>query len=540
MSVAAETTERHDPVQSPRGGDDRWRVPTAVLFLAVGVVVALIRFRESPLYPHLNGANTDVYVYQMVGNSWRYGQVPYIDIYDVKGPMLYVTFLMLSYVRPWSMVPPLVVLILLATVSTWIAYRVARLRGFSTLAGVLIAVIAIPVVYLAPINNPSSFTGEEVAVPGVLLLTWLLARWFADRAAISTWWWVVDGFAAGVVFWIKYSDVMAWVAVLLGLLVFALARREPITGILRVVAFHLSGMALASLIALAPFGGHWLDAAQFYLLGKAQTLNASGELKREVKFALVLLHQDTGAALLLACLVLALAVRSMIRPGAETRVLLLGFAFTAWVSLAFVQHPYNLFVPLAFVPSAATLLLTPGLLSGRYGLLVKAAALIAAGLLVMPSVIYSREHYGLFWAPPRIVCYTQPSHQQRVFHESTANIFAMESSHSAIITPGLPIAAQAAFISKIPMTHKFQFVDHSWESITGAEQVQAHYLEEGTFPYAWVHVLWLKPRGDVLAQVQKSLDSTSGKREQAAALARNYVPVMTCNNDVLLRLKGKS
>jgi len=55
-----------------------------VAFAVVATTVAIVRFRTSPLYPKYNDINSDVYVYQIIGNSWTHGLLPYRDVFDIK------------------------------------------------------------------------------------------------------------------------------------------------------------------------------------------------------------------------------------------------------------------------------------------------------------------------------------------------------------------------------------------------------------------------------------------------------------------------
>ena len=45
----------------------------AALFFVVGTVIAFARLRTSPWYPRFNDVNSDLYVFQMIGNSWLHG-----------------------------------------------------------------------------------------------------------------------------------------------------------------------------------------------------------------------------------------------------------------------------------------------------------------------------------------------------------------------------------------------------------------------------------------------------------------------------------
>ena len=55
--------------------------------------------------------------------------LPYRDVYDVKGPFLYLLFGLFAWIRPWSMGPPLVFLAILASCSMWLAYRTGGCIG---------------------------------------------------------------------------------------------------------------------------------------------------------------------------------------------------------------------------------------------------------------------------------------------------------------------------------------------------------------------------------------------------------------------------
>ena len=129
----------------------------------VGTVIAFARLRTSPWYPRFNDVNSDLYVFQMIGNSWLYGFLPYRDVYDVKGPFLHLLFGLFAWIRPWSMGPPLVFLAILASCSMWLAHRIGRLYRLSRGIAALCAAASCVVIYLGVADVKTSFTCEEIA-----------------------------------------------------------------------------------------------------------------------------------------------------------------------------------------------------------------------------------------------------------------------------------------------------------------------------------------------------------------------------------------
>ena len=126
--------------------------------------------------------------------------MPYSQVYDAKGPFLYILFVFFAWLRPWSALPAMGFLALMTLASGWIVLRMAKERSASAGGALLAAVISLLIIYLCPTNVASSFTPEEVTITGVLLLLWLSTRWMRDPAAVRPVWWLsTDLFAAAAV-----------------------------------------------------------------------------------------------------------------------------------------------------------------------------------------------------------------------------------------------------------------------------------------------------------------------------------------------------
>ena len=515
----------------------RWRsVLLGVGFLAVAAGIALIRLRTSPLYPTHNDVNSDVFVYQLVGNSWRHSQLPYRDVYDVKGPFLYLLFGLSARLRPWSMGPPLVLLTLLAFASVWLAYAIARLSVRRRWLAAVSAVVSCVLIYLSVAQVSSSFTREEVAVPGVLLLLWLVSRELGGRGRVPDGWWLLDGVVVGALFWTKYLVLGPWLAMLVALTAVVVRRQLPARRLRRVVVLHGVG-AIAGTAVILPFFARVLpEMVGAYFLAKRGTLDLSAELPKQVAFALTSLTQNSSAALLLLGVGAVLLVRVVRRADPERLALAVVFGLTVWASAALVRHPNNLFVPLTFCAVALPALLAAAESRGRRlaGIAVGTAVLAAAACLA--PLTQAVTSYGLLRPPRPLTCYDLTTGTRSTPHTGVSTAFAGAAGNAPILSLGTLFAARTSYISQRPLSRPFEFVDGSWAGTVGADRVQTGYLRDRTFDYVWIHVPGLDPLGDVAAQIGAAA-RTGGRtqREQMAALAVSDRPVLACNHEILLR-----
>jgi hypothetical protein len=509
-----------------------WAV-IGLVFLVVAAAIALVRLRVSPVYPAFNDVNSDVYVYQLVGNSWRYGLLPYRDVYDVKGPLLYLLFGLFAWVRPWSMGPPLVFLVGLALLSLWLAYAIARLHGCGRWLSMLAAVATCGLIYLGVMNVVTSVSCEEIAVPGVLLLLWLTLRWLRDEP-VAAGWWVLSGVAAGALFWAKYQVVAPWVAMLVGLTVLGIRGRLSGRRLGRVVALHLVGVAAATDAILTAYAPVLPDLLRAYFLAKRGVIDVAGELPAEVRFAGTLAVENPGPVLVLVGVLALLVVRAR-RDGREGLVLVVAFVLSAWAAAAVVRHQNNLFPLLAYAAVAVPQLLAQPKPGRR--LAAAAVAVVALGAVAGP-LVQSVNRFGLLRPPPPPTCVDPATGAATTPRGNPSQAFAAAAGDQLILSVGTLYAARSAFVSRQPVRHPFTFVDASWARTVGANRVQTRYLQQRTFRYIWIEVAGLDPRRDLSGQIARSASRTNRiEPGQAAALVRQYTPVLGCNRQLLLRAR---
>lgn len=517
----------------------RSRLLVALAFGAVASGLALVRFRCSPAYPAFNDVNSDVYVYQVVGNSWTHGLFPYRDVYDVKGPFLYLLFGLFARLRPWSMGPPLVLLILLSFASLCLAYAIARVHLLRRPLAALAAVASCLVTYLSVAAVASSFTCEELAVPGVLLLLWLVTRWWSDGEDVADGWWFVDGTVLGALFWSKYQVITPWAGVLVALALVVVRGQGSARRLVRVVVLHLAGSALTTVVVLSCYAPVLPELLRAYFLAKRGNVDFARELPAEAVFAATVVRQNPAAVLALAAVLAMLLLRARRGASREGAVLTMAFCLSSWASTAFVRHQNNLFVPLSFCAVAVPYALQSAQSRGPAVTRVAAAglALLSAGACVAP-LAQSVTSYGLFRQSRALTCYDLSTLVRDTRWGGVSTAFARTARNRPILSVGTLFAARSSYVSKQPMARPFEFVDASWSTTIGANQVQARYVQQRTFDYVWITIPGIDKFHDLRRQIAVATHPHGGGAPaEAAALSGDYVPVLGCNSEILLRAR---
>lgn len=515
------------------------RAGIAVVFATVAVAIALVRFRVSPLYPTFNDINSDVYVYQEIGNSWLRGYLPYRDVFDVKGPSFFLLFGLFALIRPWSMGPLLVTLALLAFTSLWLAYAIARIHLRQQWLAALAAVVSCVVIYLSISGTKSSFICSEITVPGVLLLLWLTTRWLVAGDEIRGVLWVLDGVVLALVFWARFPGAVPWGGMLVGLLVLVARGALPSWSLRRVVVLHLVGFGAASVVVLAFYAPVLPDALSAYFVAKSDVINLRGELPAEAHFLTSTFAVNTAAAVAMLTVLLVLLMGIVRGERGGALALAIAFCLTTWAALVVVRHPSNFFVPLAFSAVAIPRLLAAAEARGRAVAGISAAGMtalaVAASLAPLAQGVAS---YGLLRPVPSPTCVDLVTKNRVEADGNVTTTFARDAGNQPILSLGSMLAARTSFVSRLPVKHRFQYVNKSWSRNIGADVVQTSYLEDRTFEYVTIHVSGFRVSQDLPSQIAAADFTTGPSRPlQAAALARNYVPVLSCRNQVLLRAR---
>lgn len=326
------------------------RLPRVVRLAALSAVVLALCSKSSPLYAFNDWMDANIFF--TMGRSMLGGRVLYRDVFDHKGPVLYLLYGLAGLVGGTDFRGVLVLEIIAMTSFLYTSLRTAEL-----LAGRRLSVwwMALPAAGLAASRAFShGGSAEELLLPFLAAALFSLVRALHSPGAKPLCTVCVQGLLAGCALWLKYTVLgfyLAWVVVLAALYL----RRGWLAQLGRSVGAYLGGMALATLPWVVYFGVHgalgdWFTA-YFYdnlFLYKGE----GGGLPALAQHLWWAVRDGLPAALLLAAFLLwALLTRRFAAAGGVA-ALAAGLAATSLMGGYLVYYGLVLavFAPLGLVP----------------------------------------------------------------------------------------------------------------------------------------------------------------------------------------------
>lgn len=226
----------------------RYALP--VLCLVCSLAVLAVCSRSSPLYPTNDWVDANVYF--TIGRAMHQGLMPYRDLLDQKGPLMYLLHWAAAAISDTSFFGVWLLEVLAGGCFLYACARILLLfcgRGWSLLSLPLLA---------ACVYTSSAFaqgdSAEEFCLPILAVaLYFFFSRFRPGTPAPPLWIFVLNGAGAGAIFWIKYTLLglhFAWMACF-ALLIWLGGR--SLRRALAACAAFLGGMAAISVLILLPY-----------------------------------------------------------------------------------------------------------------------------------------------------------------------------------------------------------------------------------------------------------------------------------------------
>jgi hypothetical protein len=193
--------------------DTRELVLVYLLFLAVALIALFFCSVHSPFYRY--SVNPDANAYMGVARALRHGLMPYRDVFDHKGLLLYLINYTAMLLSPKSMTGLYLILSFSLAVFLWYGYRIARML----LATLPALVATFPLLFFSVGNRVFYHDGgstEEYLMPCLMACLFYLIRSFqfieknnnitSRRFFFDS---IATGFFCGAMLWIKYTTIPA-------------------------------------------------------------------------------------------------------------------------------------------------------------------------------------------------------------------------------------------------------------------------------------------------------------------------------------------
>jgi len=344
-------------------------------FLTAAAVLAVCS-KSSFLYPFNDWVDANCYF--TVGKGMMHGLVPYRDLMEQKGVLLYFLHGLAYLVSHTTFIGVYILEVIAGTAFLYYAAKTAVLfvdmRWGYVLASVLAALV------YASVSFAHGDSAEEYCLPLLLFGFYALMRFFKDREDLSRKMIIVCGVLAGCVLWIKYTMLGFWAGWMLAVFVGLFIAKQPRRAF-AACGWFLLGMAAATLPWVIYFAvngalSDWFHA-YFYLNFTAYP-KTSGLMEMLTTAWKTVVETVAASPVLMASMAAGL----------------LGFVFTSkllrgvWPKVCYVLLPMLLAVgvyaggrtyPYYFLILRGMLML-PGLIAAAYALSALARAVTLAKL----------------------------------------------------------------------------------------------------------------------------------------------------------------
>ena len=224
-----------------------------LICLASTLAALLVCSLSSPLYATNDWIDANAYL--TIGRAMLHGQVPYRDLVDHKGPLLYLLHMLAALVQPNGFFGVFVWEVAAGTVFCRWAVKLAALFADGP-AALLAAPVSAAVVYTLPAFSKGD-SAEEFALPLLLIALYDLTRVMLDGGRpVIRGMLLRNGALAGVLFWTKYTLLGVHFAFMACLFVELLAFRRQIARAFAACGWFLLGMAAPAVPVLAYFAAN--------------------------------------------------------------------------------------------------------------------------------------------------------------------------------------------------------------------------------------------------------------------------------------------
>lgn len=213
----------------------------------VSFIAITICSKNSFLYPFNNWVDENAFM--TVGKSWLHGLIPYKDLFEHKGPILYFIFMIGYAISNNSFIGIYFFELLSLTICLYFIYKIVKLYLDEKFAYLILPLFASVLVSSEFFVHGGS--AEEFLLPFIAYMLFSYLKYFKTEE-ISNICLFLNGLSAGVVLLIKFNILGFWFIFMGSLFIFFLLKKEIKRAFISCVIF-LSGMFLPIFIFILYF-----------------------------------------------------------------------------------------------------------------------------------------------------------------------------------------------------------------------------------------------------------------------------------------------
>ncbi|WP_203639324.1 teichoic acid glycosyl transferase [Levilactobacillus wangkuiensis] len=180
-----------------------------ILLAFIGIFMMAFCSYTSPAYYFDTSPDNNAFF--TVGKAMMHGITPYKDIFEQKGPYVYLLHGLAYLVSHRSFILIFVVEIGVLVAAMILTFKIARVMKLAELPAFLVAMLS-PMLFLYHPYYNYGDTVEFFTLPLLLSLIYLIFLLDQHQLTVSPWWFFAQGLFVGIVFLAKYTLLGAWIA----------------------------------------------------------------------------------------------------------------------------------------------------------------------------------------------------------------------------------------------------------------------------------------------------------------------------------------
>lgn len=226
----------------PPACDRRKMAALLLCFLMGGLFILLFSYSTSPLYPYFWGNDTAQFM--TIGKGWAAGRIPYRDLFDHKGPLIYLVDCIGFMIGRGNKAGISLVQFVFLSFTLAAVFEISQLTKKNNAYGILAAAV---VLFAMKRNYVEGNTVEEYCLPFLCWSVFAMLLWFRGKREDHPWPAAfLYGVTAGVCLMTRMTNVVPLCGGILVISIWLLGNGR-IRNFLQNAAAFLGGTALAVL-----------------------------------------------------------------------------------------------------------------------------------------------------------------------------------------------------------------------------------------------------------------------------------------------------
>ncbi|WP_099224646.1 ArnT family glycosyltransferase [Listeria costaricensis] len=227
--------------------------PQYIILLVFSLIAMLIFSKSSPLYFFNDWVDSNAFF--TMGKGMVHGLVPYQDLFEQKGPLLYLLHAIAYIISPTSFFGVYIIESISLSITLFLFYKISRLYLNPNVS--LLITFLTPALLLSRNYFKFGDSAEEFALPFLMGLLYLVFKLCKERnkIQITPMEYFIQGILMGAVFWMKYTLIGAWIIFFIFIGLYLLIKKD-FSGFFKAVLYSSLGFIAISLPWLVYFGIH--------------------------------------------------------------------------------------------------------------------------------------------------------------------------------------------------------------------------------------------------------------------------------------------